>query len=364
LTQKNKIVVGGFSHVNEVVIGGGSVPIQTMWKDRLKPDDLVGDAGKALLARVGLLWKMGCRLLRFAVPKIEDAEILGRLAGLTPMPLVADIHFDYKIALRCLDCPIAKLRINPGNIGGEDRVKAVLGKAAEKGVPIRIGVNSGSLPKELRERVNAGSLPVSEALVCAAERELEIFSKYDFTQVVVSLKSSSVKSSVEAARLMRERLPNIPLHIGVTEAGPLIAGVARSAAALHELLSSGIGDTIRVSLSSTMENEVIAAREILALSADTKREGIRIISCPRCGRASFDTHGFTEKWLTRLYAAEKTAVVAVMGCVVNGPGEARNADLGITGAGDKVLLFKHGKIIRELNAEDADAIFEKELEKL
>jgi (E)-4-hydroxy-3-methylbut-2-enyl-diphosphate synthase len=358
------VSVGGFAHVQSVVMGGGNpVVIQTMWKERLVFDS-AEEVGQTL-GRIEALAGIGCRMLRFAVPRIEDAEVLGRLAEQTVMPLVADIHFDYKIALRCLDFPIAKLRINPGNIGSEDRVRAVLEKAAEKGRPIRIGVNAGSLPRDLREQCERGEITQSAALVEAAERELAVFDRYAFSAVVVSMKASSVTDTVDAARLFRKKhggAVSIPLHVGVTEAGPLIAGVVRNTAALTGLLREGIGDTIRVSLSSTMENEVIAGREILALLTDSN--SIRLVSCPRCGRASFDTHGFTERWLMRLYASRKKATVAVMGCVVNGPGEARAADLGITGAGNKVLLFKHGEKIRTVDCKDADKAFEEELSKL
>jgi (E)-4-hydroxy-3-methylbut-2-enyl-diphosphate synthase len=362
--------VGGFGRVKPVAIGGGNpVSIQTMWKEPLALN--ADGETERVLGRIEGLAGIGCQLLRFAVPRIEDAEVLGRLAEQTAMPLVADIHFDYKIALRCLDYPIAKLRINPGNIGGEERVRAVLEKAAEKGRPVRIGVNAGSLPRDLREQADRGMIALPFALVEAAERELALFEKYAFTGVVVSLKASTVEDTVEAARLFRAKHGSpagIPLHIGVTEAGPLIAGVVRNTAALAGLLKEGIGDTIRVSLSSTMENEVIAGRESLNLFTDNNNSEnnntIRLVSCPRCGRASFDTHGFTERWQTRLYALGKKAAVAVMGCVVNGPGEARAADLGITGAGNKVLLFKRGEKIRTVDRADADRAFEEELNKL
>jgi (E)-4-hydroxy-3-methylbut-2-enyl-diphosphate synthase len=213
----------------------------------------------------------------------------------------------------------------------------------------------------------------AEALVEAAERELAVFSKYHFDDpsngpgVLVSMKASGIADTIKANRLLAERAP-VPLHIGVTEAGPLIAGVVRNTAALVALLADGIGDTIRVSLSDTMENEVIAGREILGAVADLTGSqapgGVRIVSCPRCGRNGFDTHGFTARWLNRLYAMDKNITVAVMGCAVNGPGEARHADLGITGAGDKVLIFRHGQVIRTISAAEADAAFEEELERL
>ena len=223
---------------------------------------------------------------------------------------------------------------------------------------MRIGVNGGSLPRDLRDLAHA-SMP--DALVAAAERELALFERYGFSNVVVSMKASSVEHTIAAARLFRQKYA-LPLHIGVTEAGPLIAGVVRNTAALGRLLEDGIGDTVRVSLSSTMEHEIIAAREILALFADDK--GIRLISCPRCGRATFDTHAFTERWQTRLYTLRKNISVAVMGCVVNGPGEAREADLGVSGAGGKALLFRHGERVRTVDIDAVDAAFEEELEKL
>jgi (E)-4-hydroxy-3-methylbut-2-enyl-diphosphate synthase len=359
---------------NKVALGGDSpVVIQTMWKDRFS----FSDVGDDVIRRIERLARMGCGLLRFAVPDIAAAEALGALSKHVSMPLVADIHFDYKIALRCMDFPTAKIRINPGNIGGREKVKAVLDKAAEKGVAIRIGVNAGSLPKDLRERAGQG-MDRSIALVEAAQRELAVFDEFGFSNVVVSMKASSLADTIKANRLLAERV-NVPLHIGVTEAGPLVAGVARNGIALSPLLAQGIGDTIRVSLSDSMENEVIAAREILGAAVEIagmnsdsriethvtrlKRGGVTIISCPRCGRHGFDTHGFCSRWLTRLYALERTITVAIMGCEVNGPEEARHADIGITGTGDKVLIFRHGKIVRTVTAAEADAAFEEEITK-
>jgi (E)-4-hydroxy-3-methylbut-2-enyl-diphosphate synthase len=283
------------------------------------------------------------------------------------MPLSADIHFDYQIALRCMDFPIAKIRINPGNIGAKDRVEKVLSKAASKGIPIRIGVNGGSLPGDLRKSVDTGAMDRAEALVTATERELAVFDEAGFKDVLVSMKASNVEETIRANRLFAER-SDVPLHIGVTEAGPLISGVVRNAAALYTLLCEGIGETIRVSLSDTMENEVITGREILGTVAEAggkgRKSGLRIVSCPRCGRNDFDTHGFTERWGNHLYSLAKSGTIAVMGCVVNGPEEARHADLGITGAGGKVLLFRQGKIIRTTDPAGADEAFREELERL
>ncbi|MDR0669088.1 MAG: (E)-4-hydroxy-3-methylbut-2-enyl-diphosphate synthase [Treponema sp.] len=366
------IKIGGFDHVKAVYLGGGRPPvIQTMWKDRLSAGDLAGARGEEIAARVGRLGAMGCGLLRFAVPNLEAAETLGELASRVSLPLVADIHFDYRIALRCLDFPIAKIRINPGTIGRRDKVEAVLAGAKERGRPIRVGVNAGSLPQDLRLLVERGEMDRSGALVEAAARELEICREFGFFDCLVSMKASGTADTIRANRLFTGRGYSldggaVPLHVGVTEAGPLVAGVVRNTAALLDLLAAGIGDTIRVSLSDSMENEVIAAREILGLLPGGRGgiPGVTIVSCPRCGRNSFDTHGFTARWLSRLYSLPKHATVAIMGCVVNGPGEARQADLGITGAGDKVLLFRHGAVIRTVLADEADEVFREELEKL
>jgi len=286
------------------------------------------------------------------------------------MPLVADIHFDYKIALRCMDFPVSKIRVNPGNIGSEEKTRAVLEKAARGNIPIRIGVNSGSLPRDLEERVSGNKIEPALALVEAARREIAIFEKYDFNNFLISMKTALIADNIEANRLL-SRMTDAPFHIGVTEAGPIAAGVARNTAAVLTLLNEGIGDTIRVSLSDSMENEVIAAREILAaarqlspLNERLKGNGVNIISCPRCGRYGFDTRGFLDRWKEKLYAKDANLTVAVMGCEVNGPVEAKHASLGITGAGDKVLIFKHGKIIKTITSDQSDEIFNEEFLKL
>jgi (E)-4-hydroxy-3-methylbut-2-enyl-diphosphate synthase len=359
------IKIGGFAHLHSVLVGENHpVVLQTMYKDTLLAPDLEGAKGEALVSRILGLEALGCKLLRFAVPNLEAADVLGKLASMVSMPLVADIHFDYKIALRCLDYPIAKIRINPGNIGSFDRVEQVVSKAASKAIPIRIGINAGSLPQDLRVLVETKKISQAEALVKTAERELDVFAKLNFNNVLVSMKSSSIKETIEANEIL-SRQSDVPLHLGITEAGPLISGVVRSAIAFHTLLQKGIGATLRVSLSDTMENEVIAGREILGSLADSrgkKVNGVTIISCPRCGRAGFDTHGFTEKWKDYLYKLDKNITVAIMGCPVNGPGESKHADLGITGAGEKVLIFKHGEIIRTINKDEADAAFKEEVD--
>ena len=358
------VKVGGFSHVKPVLIGGDNpVVVQTMWKDRFTFDNL-----DYAVEAVSGLEKIGCSLLRFAIPDIQSVEAVGELARMVSMPLVADIHFDYKIALKCMDFPIAKIRINPGNIGKKDRIKAVLEKAGSSGVPIRIGVNAGSLPLDLRKDVENGIYP-HIALVQAAEREIAIFKEFGFNNYMVSMKACTIADTIEANKILSQRT-DAPLHIGVTEAGPLVAGVVSNTAALINLLREGIGDTVRVSLSDTMENEVIAGREIIRAASELTganerlKSGVKIVSCPRCGRAGFDTHSFTVRWMPKLYALNTEKTVAIMGCEVNGPSEAKHADLGITGAGDKVLIFRHGKVIKTVDAADAGSAFEEELNKL
>lgn len=340
--------------VGKVVVGGGfPVSIQTMWKEPLAPDGL-----EAAASRIAGLSALGCDILRFAVPDEAAAETLGALAARVDMPLVADIHFDWRIALRCLDFPIAKIRINPGNIGAEWKVAEVVAKAKDRGVPLRIGVNAGSLPEDLRDRAVKGG-DRAAAVIEAALREVAAFEKLEFADIVVSMKASDVEETIAVNRAFAARY-GYPLHIGVTEAGPMIPGIVKNTAALVPLLKEGIGDTMRVSISADMESEVTAAREILA-AAGAGREGVTIVSCPRCARAGFDTHDFARRWAPRLYALKKKATIAIMGCVVNGPGEARHADLGITGAGDKVVIFKNGTIARTIRPEEADTVFEEEL---
>jgi (E)-4-hydroxy-3-methylbut-2-enyl-diphosphate synthase len=342
--------------VGGVMVGGDwPISIQTMWKDPLPAPGSPDMEG--ILGRIEGLSAMGCDILRFAVPDLAAAESLGWLSGNTRMPLVADIHFDWRIALRCMDFPIAKIRINPGNIGARWKTAEVAAKALDKGIPIRIGVNAGSLPPDLRDRPDR-----ADAIVEAAEREAAAFDELGFRDVIVSMKASDVDTTLEVNRRFASR-HDLPLHLGVTEAGPLISGVARSAAALTPLLREGIGSTIRVSLSERMESEVQAGREILAC-AGRSRKGVSVVSCPRCGRASFDTHAFVARWSERLYSLPVSATIAVMGCVVNGPGEARHADLGITGAGDKVIIFRKGEIARTILPEEADTVFEEEISAL
>ena len=357
------VTIGGKNNIKEIKIGGNNpVTIQTMWKDGIT--DVFDGSEKlySILKQINTLKSLGCDIIRFAVPDMESARALNIIASHTDVPLVADIHFDYRLALECLRGAVSAIRINPGNIGSREHVEAVVRGCTEKDVAIRIGVNSGSLPRDLAESVENGKMGRADALAQAALREAAVFDELHFSNVVVSMKASSVKETVEANEAF-SRLSDIPLHIGVTEAGPLITGVIRSTLAFSRLLQNGIGSTIRVSLSSTPENEVIAGREILH-ECGLREGGVNLVSCPRCGRIGFDVHGFVERWQHELFSLKKDVTIAVMGCIVNGPGEGKHADLGIAGGGDKVIIFKKGKIIRTVPAENADIEFRKELETL
>lgn len=371
----------GTGHVKKLDIGGlAPVSIQTMWKEGIllilkESKEYNKDAFFSILDKIALLKSLGCDLLRFAVPDIESAKALNLIAKESNMPLVADIHYDYRLALECLKGDVAKIRINPGNIGKRENLVQVVEACKEKNVPIRIGVNFGSLPKDLRAKLSIDKTftPVM-ALVEAAERECAVLEDLGFTNYLVSMKASNVRETIGANELFASR-NSVPLHLGVTEAGPMIPGIVKSTIAFTHLLSKGIGNTIRVSLSDSPENEVITAREILSENG-LRMGGVKLVSCPRCGRNGFDVHSFVQKWQNELLALKKDLTIAVMGCVVNGPGEARSADIGITGAGDRVLIFKKGEIIHTIRAnenikdederlkklsEDADILFRKEL---
>ena len=338
--------------IGEKIIGGGfPIAIQTMWKEPLT------DNIQYILNEIQELADIGTDIIRFAVPDIEDAIILSEISKKSIIPVVADIHFDYKIALKCIEGGISKIRINPGNIGVSWKVEEVVKASLDNSIPIRVGVNGGSLPSSLRNRQD---LP--QAMVEAAEMELNIFEKLNFKDVVFSLKSSDINSTVMANQIFSKKY-SYPLHLGITEAGPLIPGIVKSAIALNTLIRNNIGDTIRVSLSDTMRNEVLTAREILKSSGKDSL-GVNIVSCPRCGRASFNTHDFLITVEKNLQKIKKNISIAVMGCIVNGPGEARHADLGITGSGENIVIFRKGKIVRKGHSSNAVDIFIEELGKL
>ena len=361
--MKKEVLIGGKGTTKKIIIGGNNpVSVQTMWKDGIV--DVCENPSKldSILKEINNLQMLGCDIIRFAVPDIPSAKSLCEIAARTSMPLVADIHFDYKLALECLKGNVAKIRINPGNIGSFENTKTVVENCRDKGVAIRIGINSGSLPKDLQEEIACGKISRAQGLCETAVREAEIFDKLNFDQYIVSMKSSDVQETIECNEFYAKKYNN-PLHLGVTEAGPLIGGVVKSSIAFSKLLNEGIGDTIRVSLSSLAENEVIAGVNILK-ECGKRLGGVTLVSCPRCGRIGFDVHAFVDRWQNKLLSMKKDITVAVMGCVVNGPGEGKHADIGIAGGKDKVIIFKKGQIVRTVDEKDADKVFEEELNSL
>lgn len=358
-----KVFLGGKGITNRISIGGDSpVTLQTMWKDSITDVPQNPEKLDKILKQINNLQMLGCDIVRFAVPDMESAAGLNVIAEHTSMPLVADIHFDYRLALECLKGNVAAIRINPGNIGSIENTKKVIDGCRDNGVAIRIGINSGSLPQDLQKSIAEGKISRAEGLCETAVREAEVFEQFNFDQYVVSMKSSDVQETIDCNRFYAKKYNN-PLHLGVTEAGPLIGGIVKSSIAFYTLLNEGIGDTIRVSLSSSEENEVLAGLNILK-ECGKRQGGIKLVSCPRCGRIGFDVHSFVDRWQNKLFSMKKDITVAVMGCVVNGPGEGRHADLGIAGTKDKVIIFKKGKIVQTVDAKDADKVFEEELNSL
>ena len=326
-----QILVGG------VPIGGGApVVIQSMLNT--KTTDVEGS-----LKQIRQLASAGCQIARLAVPNMEAARSFADICKDSALPLVADIHFDYRLAIAAAEGGASKIRINPGNIGGEDRVKAVVEVCKDKHIPIRIGVNGGSLDKRLLEKYGH---PTAEALVESAFEHLELLEKQGFYDTCVSMKSSTVPTMVAAARLFRAKC-DYPLHIGVTETGPFRQGLIKSAMGIGALLLDGIGDTIRVSLTDDPVQEVYAARDILK-AAGLRKDGVNIVSCPTCGRTRIDLIGLVNRVDEALKNCEKPITVAVMGCVVNGPGEAREADIGIAGGDGWGMIFEKGVQVEKL----------------
>ena len=323
--------------VGSVPIGGGAeVVIQSMLNT--KTTDVEGS-----LAQIRSLAAAGCQIARLAVPNMEAARGFAEICKESVLPLVADIHFDYRLAIAAAEGGASKIRINPGNIGGEDRVKAVVDVCKDKHIPIRIGVNGGSLEKELLEKYGH---PTAQALVESAFGHLELLEKYGFYDTCVSMKSSHVPTMVAAARLFRSKC-DYPLHIGVTETGPVRQGLIKSAMGIGTLLLDGIGDTLRVSLTDDPVEEVYAAKDILK-AAGLRRDGVDIISCPTCGRTRIDLIGLVNQVDAALKDCQKPITVAVMGCVVNGPGEAREADIGIAGGDGWGMIFEKGQQVAKL----------------
>ena len=323
--------------VGSVPVGGGAeVVIQSMLNT--KTTDVEGS-----LAQIRSLAAAGCQIARLAVPNMEAARGFAEICKESVLPLVADIHFDYRLAIAAAEGGASKIRINPGNIGGEDRVKAVVDVCKDKHIPIRIGVNGGSLEKGLLEKYGH---PTAQALVESAFGHLELLEKYGFYDTCVSMKSSHVPTMVAAARLFRSKC-DYPLHIGVTETGPVRQGLIKSAMGIGALLLDGIGDTLRVSLTDDPVEEVYAAKDILK-AAGLRRDGVDIISCPTCGRTRIDLIGLVNQVDAALKDCQKPITVAVMGCVVNGPGEAREADIGIAGGDGWGMIFEKGQQVAKL----------------
>ncbi|MBP3232240.1 MAG: flavodoxin-dependent (E)-4-hydroxy-3-methylbut-2-enyl-diphosphate synthase [Anaerovibrio sp.] len=328
-------------HIGDVAIGGGA-PISVQSMTNTKTTDT-----KTTVEQINSLQAAGCDIVRLAVPDMESALNLGNIIKKVNIPLVADIHFDYRLALEAINQGISALRLNPGNIGGTDRVKAVVTEAKRHNIPIRIGVNAGSLDKRLLAKYGRVT---AQALVDSAMEHVRILEAQDFTDMKISLKAHDVPLTIEAYQLMSETV-DYPLHLGITEAGTARSGMIKSAVGIGALLSQGIGDTFRVSLTGDPVVEVKVANEILK-SLGMKEYGPTLISCPTCGRTSIDLAGIATEVEKRLEAIKKPISVAVMGCVVNGPGEARGADVGIAGGNGEGLVFRKGEIIRKVNEAD------------
>ena len=323
--------------IGNVTIGGKNpIAVQTMLN--VPVEDIEGNVAQAKRCEAA-----GCQILRVTCPSAADAKCIEAVKNAVNIPIVADIHFDYKAAIACADVGVDKIRINPGNIGDDDRVKAVVDACQQKNIPIRIGVNGGSLDKRLLEKYGH---PTAEALVESAFEHLELLEKQGFYDTCVSMKSSTVPTMVAAARLFRAKC-DYPLHIGVTETGPVRQGLIKSAMGIGALLLDGIGDTIRVSLTDDPVQEVYAARDILK-AAGLRKDGVNIISCPTCGRTRIDLIGLVNRVDEALKNCEKPITVAVMGCVVNGPGEAREADIGIAGGDGWGMIFEKGVQVEKL----------------
>ena len=324
--------------VGNVLIGGGApIVIQSMTNTDTR------DA-KATLKQINELYNAGCQIARCAVPDMTAAHALGEICEKSPIPVVADIHFDYRLALESIAAGVQKVRINPGNIGSDDRVKAVVDAARAKNIPIRIGVNSGSVEKEILAKYGS---PTPEALVESALYHASLLEKFDFTDICLSMKSSSVPYTMKAYQLASEKT-DYPLHLGVTEAGTEYMGTIKSAAGIGGLLALGIGDTIRVSLTDDPVKEIYAAKAILKV-VGLHEDGVQVVSCPTCGRTRIDLIEIAKEVEQKVAGIKgKKLKVAVMGCAVNGPGEAREADLGIAGGDGVGLIFKKGEVIKKV----------------
>ena len=346
------------SKTNEVKIGNikigsdNTIKVQSMLN--VPWQDTEGNIRQAIA-----LEKAGCEIIRVSVPTMEAVRLIDAIKSKICIPLVADIHFDYKIAIECVNAGIDKIRINPGNIGGDDRVRAVANACNSRNIPIRIGVNSGSLEKSILEKYGAVT---PQALVESAEYHASLLNKFDFDNIVISIKSSDVISMIRSYEIASERF-SYPLHLGVTEAGTRRMGIIKSSIGIGSLLTRGIGDTIRVSLTADPVEEIAAGFDILK-SIGLKNDCPMLVSCPTCGRTQIDLISLAAEVEKRLVGCKKPIKVAVMGCVVNGPGEAKNADIGIAGGNGCGVIIKKGEIIRKVAEEDLVDELMKEIENI
>ncbi len=347
MNSKIKVKVG-----NLYIGGDAPVTIQSMLNT--PAEDIEASVNQAKR-----LEEAGCEIIRAAVPNRDCVKLIYALKDAVNIPVVADIHFDYKIALDCVAAGVDKIRINPGNIGSDDRVKAVADACRNAGVPIRIGVNSGSLEKTILEKYGH---PTAEALCESALYHASLLEKFDFRDIVLSMKSSTVATTVKAYELASIKT-DYPLHLGVTETGTEYGGIIKSSAGIGSLLLHGIGDTIRISLTADPVREVVAAKELLR-SVGIRNDGVEFVSCPTCGRTKIDLISLANKVQESLSGVDKHIKVAVMGCVVNGPGEAKEADIGIAGGDGCALIFKKGEILRKVSEDKIIEELLKEIEKL
>ena len=339
--------------IGNIKIGDGEkIAVQSM-------TNVIASDTEKTIKQINALKEAGCDIVRFAVPDEECAKAVDKIKENTDIPLVADIHFDYRLALMCIERGIDKVRINPGNIGGEDRAKAVLLAAKKAGIPIRVGVNGGSLDKEILSKYGGIT---TEGMVESALKHIKLMEKYDFTDIVVSIKSSDVKKTIEAYRLARKTF-DYPLHLGVTEAGTYTSGLVKSSIGIGSLLADGIGETIRVSLTDDPIKEVEAAKMILS-ALDLGEKTVKVVSCPTCGRTKINLIKIANEVTEAVKNIKKDITVAVMGCVVNGPGEAKDADIGIAGGDGCAMLFKKGEIVGKIGEDKVTTTLLSEIEKM
>lgn len=346
--MRERVVRIGNMHI------GGGFPIAIQSMCNTKTEDI-----ERTVNQIRGLEEVGCEIVRVAVPTMEAAEAIKSIKSQINIPLVADIHFDYRLALKAIENGIDKIRLNPGNIGDQSRVKQVVERAKDKGIPIRIGVNGGSLEKSLYEKYG-GVTP--EALVESALRHVSLLDALNFSDIVISLKASDIRLTVEAYRLLSKMVP-YPLHLGITEAGTNYTGTVKSAIGIGILLYDGIGSTIRVSLTDDPIQEIKAAKKILEVM-DIRSFGVRLISCPTCGRTEVDLVRIAKILEEKVAGIDKDITLAVMGCAVNGPGEAKEADIGIAGGKNEFLLFKKGLVVRKLREEEVVAAVLEEIDNM